>query len=408
MQPLKLPNLSDDFYTAHPRLNHVLRAARAHITPPDVVLGHMLARIAARIPVTATVNTSQVNIITALVGYSGTGKSQSGSVAAELLPDLNGALDSQPAGSGEGMVQAYLRLENGENVQAHAAALFHVDEGEQLLQAGGRQGSTTWPIIRSLWSGDTVGQSNAQRDTTRRLSRHTYRFALTVGMQPGYAGQLLSDKHAGDGTCQRFLWVGTGDPECPPSAPEWPGPLTWPHTIDGPFQIDPQIQRQVDDHRRQATMNGHHENPHDSHMMLLRLRTAACLTYLIGEPGRIGEPAWTAAQRLCEHSTNVRAEILAYREREHDAQKAREAIKRADIDAATEDMKEQRACERVARNISAMVGRNGQATKGRVNGAVAGRDRHLTDAAIAHAIERGWLRVDGDVFRPGLMSVPDE
>ena len=85
---MNLPNLSPSFYDEHANLQHVFRAARSSITPPDVVLASVLCRIAATVPIGVTIHNSPLNYIVAYVGESGTGKSSGQDVAKRLLPDI--------------------------------------------------------------------------------------------------------------------------------------------------------------------------------------------------------------------------------------------------------------------------------------------------------------------------------
>lgn len=406
---MTLPTLPRTFYDEHPTLRHVRQAANARRCPPDLVLAFTLCRVAAMIPTTHTVHGSCLNYVAALVGPSGSGKSKADKCARDLLPVLPTDLDGLPIGSGEGLVDAYLQLEtvDGKSTkrQVHVAGLFHVDEGEQFLAVARREKSTTMPILRNLWTGALVGTTGAKADTTRRLDAGTYRFALTVGLQPNYATQLLSDDHAG--TPQRFLWVAAADPNAPDTRPAWPGSLDLPPTVTCPADLDPDILRQVDDDELKALRVGGHADPQRSHATLLTLRTAALLATLLGQPGKVDAVPWLLAQQLIEHNHAVTRHLVAAADterRERDRQAADETV---EITAYKAEQFDRRAVDRIAANIGRKV-HDGMAHVPRLRDGTASRDRHLFDDALLKARDLGWVViVDRNRLEPGPVKPPE-
>jgi hypothetical protein len=62
--------------------------------------------------------------------------------------------------------------------------LFAVPEVDTLASLLGRQGVTVEGELRKLYSGEQLGFTNAQKATRSVVAAHSYRAALTVGVQP--------------------------------------------------------------------------------------------------------------------------------------------------------------------------------------------------------------------------------
>ena len=397
---MTIPTLPATYYDQHPTLSHVHKAARSRRTSPDVVLGALLCRVATLIPVTGTVHGSQVNYLTAIVGPSGSGKTTANRCARDLRPEIGTPLDGVPPGSGEGIVQRYLTRQkiDGESVQVqtNSAALFHTDEGEQLLNLADRQGSTTLATIRTMWAGDTVGNSNANSETSRLLQRDQYRFTMTLGLQPGFASQLLANTSAGDP--QRFLWVGTGDPDAPEVIPSWPGPLPMPNVIGAPCEIADEIRQEIDRAQLATLRAGGHSDPLEAHAGLLRLRTAAIFATLLGTPGMIDADPWLLALELVEHSakvTNYLGTLSAEHQRERDA----EWIDRQE---ARQEIRAEKATPRIARRLAEKV-QHEDWLRSDLRRACAYRDREYFDDALALAFRHGWITQRGSDLTAGAV-----
>lgn len=401
-----LSTLPPSFYERSEALTQIRRAAQSRQAPPDTVLAAVLCRLSALIPTTVRVNGDSPNYCASLVGYSGAGKSTSKRVAHDLLPEIGTNLDDLPVSSGEGLVQAYLVTEkvDGRIVQRqqHHAGLFYVDEGQQLIAQADRQGSTTLALIRSMWAGETTGTTGARAETTRRLPAGGYRFALLVGFQPDYASTLLADDHSG--TPQRFLWMAARDPEPPITLPRWPGPLPMPHVISGEIEIDAQILRSIHDGKRQALINGGHQDSLRSHEGLLTLRTAYLLAVLHGRPGHLTADDWLSALQLVEHSRTVTGalfQIARDRRRADHAERDREQVERQQHRA---DLAEQKAIERIARWTANRLRENGPARSTELRRDVAYRDRDRFRPALDWGIDHGLFSFAGDRLQAGPVS----
>lgn len=397
-----LPHLPDDFYDAHQHLRVIRSAAHAKQVSPDAVLACVIGRVATRIPIAATVNGSPVNYAAAIVGLSGSGKSTSNRTARDLIPDIGTDYDGRGVGSGEGLIQAYLSRrktdEDGwQNVQTRHAALFYVDEGESLLRLNNREGSTTMSTIRSMWSGDQVGNTNAQQETTRHLDADTYRFVFLVGLQPKYAAGLLADEHAG--TPQRFVWVAAGDPDAPPTPPPWPGPIELPTPPAAPFTVDTAVRQAVNDRRYRANVEGGHADPYEAHAGLIQLRTAAILAYLLDGRGIVTPNDWTLAAMIVDNSRQVRAELLRHHEQLANVDDVnRQTNRLVNTDQAYANAHDHKV-HRVAGVIMRAIGKAGPQTEGEVRRAVASRDRDLIPDVLNHLMVNGRIVLDGARYR---------
>jgi hypothetical protein len=79
-----------------------------------------------------------------------------------------------------------------------------------------RSGSTLGETLRSAAVGQTLGQTNASKDTSRYIPSGSYSMGLLVGFQPETAAPLFEE--VAEGTPQRFVWVQVIDPSIPDHA----------------------------------------------------------------------------------------------------------------------------------------------------------------------------------------------
>jgi len=262
MTDLRFPQLPASFYESTPYLRHIRQAAQHYRVAPDAVLLATLCRVAAATPPTTYVDTPEptpLNLIGALIGSPGDGKTLANKVAYRLVPDLGlGVNDSLPLGTGEGIVESYFESvpvlnETGkgkhvEKRQAFKSAYFYFDEGEALFTLNARKGSTILQTLRTAWSGGVLGNTNANVETRRKLDRDSYRLCVLAGFQPSCGATLVADSHGG--TPQRFIFASATDNEMPTVAPTFPGKLTYDATNE-PFAIPvhPEILRELDENK---------------------------------------------------------------------------------------------------------------------------------------------------------------
>lgn len=311
------PALPDAFWRQRQTLQAIRQAALARTTSPDAVFHAVLARLAAFSPsdllLPAYVGGEvPLNYFAALVAPSGAGKSTSSSAARALLaaPLHLSDRDNLPVGTGEGLIESFFERDpdSGEKVQAHRNLYLYVDEGETFARLGARDGTTLDTVIRSAFSGQVLGQRNAQKSTTRILPANSYSIGMTVGYQPAKAGALLAQVDGG--TPQRFMWAYAGlqaitDEEL--FGAEWPGLLQVRgyDTRTGIFNFPEDIKLGIIRDHLQVARGEKHRHPLDSHEPVHLMRTAALLALMEGRI-QVTQTDWTLARTVWSTSRKVR------------------------------------------------------------------------------------------------------
>ncbi len=408
-------------------LNHIYRAAMATLTCPDAVLYSVLAIIASYVHHGSRVQTgvrpSTLSFYFTAIGTSGGGKSEALSVARDLLERWcedrfaihggDGYFDG-PVGSGEGLVEAFMgevrvpvmdpdtgeqKVDGNGNPetkkgrgQARHNALFHSDEGRQVLAIDSRKGATVLAILCEMWSGSVAGQTNADKDRTRRLGRGTYVLGLLLGFQPATIDALFDD--AAGGAPQRFAFAPVA---YPPHADaetfvEWPGCLV-PDIPVTPLTVELKAEHraEVRAHRRlKAAGKVDEANPLDGHRMLLRVRTAALLALLHGVTA-VDDDLWEMAGLMVERSCILRDHLAGQ------AQRRAQQIRRARQDEAVETHTRATAADeyrarvqRAADSLVRFLEKNGRTRRGTAKAGITSSVRRTHgDAAIEKLISDG-------------------
>ena len=414
-------HLPEEFWSARPELDQIRQAAHARGRSADAVLAAVLGRVATLTPPTVGLppivgGRGTLDTICAIVGPPGVGKSGAVDIARSILPTRRvDIVDGLVLGSGEGLVDAYLGAvedidDDGKKRrvrrQTMTAVLAVVDEGQVLVELGGRRGATLLPTLRSAWSGATLGQANASAETHRRLAAGFYRFCAVILLQPEHAATLLAD--GGGGLPQRIVWATATDPTIPDEQSPWPGPLDWtpPPTISGgPWDLDvhPDIAAEIRTADLARARGGQAADPLDSHGGLARLKIAGVLAILAGRTN-ITREDWALAGHVVNVSRAVRmwvTEIDRAAARRREGAAIARAIRR---DVAIVDSAAQRSLDRAARAIANRVHKQGGGTRRDLRHAVAGRDReHVTvEAALEEAERLRWIVAgDDDTWTPG-------
>ena len=404
-----VPHLPGEFYASTPALNAVRQAAFARQVSPDAVLAVVLCRVAASLPPGIVLpDGGTLDFVAAVIGSPGTGKSKAMRAGRDLLPDIGTKNDGLPVPTGEGIAAAYVGKvdEDGTNPIVNTSALFYVDEGEQLLTVGRREGSTTLNVIRSCWSGQAFGSMNASTDRRRVVKAGSYRFALCVGFQAKFAAELLTGQDVGDP--QRYLFAGVTHPEIRDVPPSFPAPLRLPLTgTNHAFEVEvhPEIAAGI---RRRRAAVGRGEvvlDPFDTHRDLLTLKTAALLSFLDGD-GDVTPESWRLANAVVDNGRAVRAHLIAASQAQRDELLRAAADRDAAKDAIREESKAKRALRSCARSMIRKAKNEGRpVTRSILTTAVAGQYRNVVDIddVIAFACEVGTpddgrLQRDGDYF----------
>lgn len=418
-------NLPESFWQARPALDHVRRAAWSRARSADAFLGAVLARVAAltnpRITLPAITGApSSLSLYVALVGASGTGKSSTVAAVAELLPyEGDRVADNMPLGSGEGLIELFFDLTDEVGTdgkprkvkrQTRHGAFVSLDEGQALAELGSRKGSTLLPMLRTAWTGATLGTSNASTETKRKLPAGSYSLGMVIGFQPSKAADLLAD--SAGGTPQRFEWVSCTDPGLPDELPDWPGPLRWTHpalvgfdgtptTITVPTSITDPIRA----HARRLTRGEVAPDEMDSHAVLARLKVAALFAVLDGRTN-ITDDDFELSGEFQRVSHRVRAVVLAAvdieRRKATDAQTRRYVEREDAVGASVVNMAVERMAKAIGRHVHRATCEQG-CTRRCATQATAGRDRQTAtiDEAIERATALRWVRTEGEHLVPG-------
>jgi hypothetical protein len=219
----------DEFWEAREDLGKIRRVAQALDCSEDPALFGILAWLAGAVPPQCRVNTgildhrgASLNLGVAVIGQPGAGKSTSQAVRRKLYGSPRPRekfAEGRPGGSGEGLVELYWGTEDvqvtGEDgktkwkpirKQIRDNAYVWVPEGAYLFKLNGRKGTTFFEVFRSAIFGESVGMSNASKETTRWLDDGCYSLGYMVGFQPHTAMPLFTEDEINAGSPQRLLF----------------------------------------------------------------------------------------------------------------------------------------------------------------------------------------------------------
>lgn len=395
------PQLATAWYDESLARRHIRDAAHARRVAPDALLGAVLARTAASIPPNVMLDLplrSGLNFFTALIGESGDGKSKANRVACELLPDVC-ENDELPIGSGEGLIDVYMELvdeiTDGSSKprrvkrQRHDRAYFYFDEGEILLRHKKRQDTTIEQNLRTAWVGGPIGTTNADSEKRRRLEANSYRLALTMGLQPMYAGQLLVD-HEG-GTPQRFLYVSAVDAYMPETRLTWRGTLDLPTGYPLLISVDPQIIRLIDENTVRHNRGTKRRDQLDTHADLMTVKMAALIAHLDGVH-HVSLDYWNSANLVYDNSRQLRQTLQQRAKIEKRAHLDERLTDKTYADEVTEAARQKRDLHRIIAVMGRAVIKRGPLPEPMLLSAL-GRDRHKIpdDELIEAAVREGLI-----------------
>jgi hypothetical protein len=434
--------LHDAFWSARPVLQHIRQAAHARQRSAPAVLHVVLARVAAAIPHVIELppivgSAAPLCYSVVLLAASGVGKSSASNVGTELLPLNSNFLDPRdnpiadglPLGSGEGLVEVlfdFVDDENGKKVkrQVRQNAYVMVDEGQVLTDLGKRTGSTLLPVIRTIWTGGTIGNTNASQERKRIVPAGQYTVGIVVALQDLRAGALLDDADAG--TPQRFAWARATDPSIPDVAPEWPGPLEWGPPSAADLDLEPNAQgyrrarMTVDDsiatELRAADLDRARgqtvDDALDAHAGLLTLKIAGLLAILDGRL-HINFDDWDLAKSIKWASDAVRSEVVTIASQEETRRNeaaGRMLGHRQHVAAETVETRRLTSIVDVARKIAEKVWSEKESTVSEIRRKLSTAQRPVFDDALEHAKGEDWIVEDEEpgqrggakrVLRPG-------
>jgi len=347
--------LPEEFWTAHPALDHIRQFAHYGVNSADAVLGAGLARLSAHLDPCVRIDTGvkrplPLNTFAGIVGSAGTGKSSAFHASADLLDfDFGDPMDTgliapaheQPpelsVGSGPGVAEAFMgtvpdpgdpTMKTKVRRQVRHKVLFQSDEGAGLVSGilDNKRGQDIGPTLRAAWTGAVLGQANASAERTRQV--RDYSVGLCVGFQLEALAAMSTEEQLEYGTPQRFIYFSATDPSIPDDAPEDPGPLTvtLPH---GPLQYDAELRARA---RKEALARarGGHEDRAEGDLMLahrpaLVARCAALLVVLC-DPGRaeIHTADVELAEMLLDTSARLHGAAMAWRREREAAERERQ------------------------------------------------------------------------------------
>ncbi|PWJ02416.1 hypothetical protein DKG34_38740 [Streptomyces sp. NWU49] len=445
--PAPVPGLiPEEFWAARPELQHIRQAGHSRTRSGDVALLSVLTRLSSLVSHRIRADTgiagyASLNLFGGIIGPSGIGKSTGVEVADRLMPappELD-FRDGLPLGSGEGLAEVFMGMveeETGEvrkgrggtetpvtvNVrkQVRHNAFFYVDEGATITRLmKERSGSTLGETLRSAAVGQTLGQTNASKDTSRYIPSGSYSLGLLVGFQPETVAPLFEE--VAEGTPQRFVWVQVIDPAIPDVPPAWPGELhAWREAATAPpgdeasrfvlVSFDETIKaelRAADLAKVRGQMDPSEMNQLDSQAPVMRVKLASLLA-ILGGRRHVTPEDWALARMLWESSCATRDAVLAYCEGQRRVEQERRTIARIEeevrVDHAkqlAEEKRAERAVERLALRIAVLARDGGPQTRKTVRAKVAGRDKKYLADAFAYAVLREWVAEADGRFVPG-------
>lgn len=389
-------------------LDHIRRWAEAMEVRPEAALAVVLARLASNIshrvvlPKIGSKPVASLNLYVALEGKSGSGKNALIDGVDDLMPRPFAEDDPvrkvSGLSTGEGLLAVYVKPgkdADGQQRQMYVTrrAFVLIDEIGMLEGVASRTGNTLMPVLRSMWSGAGVDTPTADPTRQRALAAQAYRLSLVVGIQPGLGGVIFDQAAKLSGMPQRFLFAKVANPlDVDADYADDPGPLQFTVHKSIPYDEvfehggrelqEPQFVLPVDGEivtyiRRQHRLN-QHEDPSalDGHWLLVRLRVAALLAILHGQPG-VDWMAWDWADVLMNHGNQVRRDLMDAIE---DAGRAREAARgRAEATRgdAAEDMRVLKVQQRVLEMVAA-----GKHSRKALQNALSGPQREVLDRAL--------------------------
>ena len=324
--PITLPiNLPAEFWEARPRFRQLRDYAWYNRLSPDALLGVCLARTAAFVAAGTMLYSKPdgcvPNLFSATVGNPGAGKTGVPKIARRIVPqppvplDAPEPVDGNTIGSGEGLLQAYLKW----NIKEHALeqvtfnAYVVADEGPIIKSIEDRTGSSLGPILCTIFTGEPTGTLNASKGAQRHIS--DYHLGLAINLTPEATKHILSkDKY---GTPQRFLWNSATDASMPLNVPATECPvINLPTevrhiTFAAPIlaEIDKALHARVTGREEVALL--------DAHVSWIQCKVAA-LFALWEDRSTVSKKDWRLAAMVVKASCAVRDNILAQLKKQAD------------------------------------------------------------------------------------------
>lgn len=338
-----------DFWESRASLKTVYTAALSGMCSPWAVLACCAARALAlvdphiKLPAIIGSKGGSLNWFAMLAAESGGGKSTAMEIAEELIPH---AVKTLNLGSGEGLIEAFgERNDDGtvkDLVSGHRSILFSVDEIDSYSAVAGRSGSTVMPILRSAFTGGSLGFAYRKGNRLPVLPAHSYRMTLVCAAQPGRTRAMFAD--ADGGTPQRFMWFPATDPRIAAVRPTFNGALYLPPVTDWQYPATLRVPSECEGLivTTRASQARGETAALNSHALFAREKFAYALAILDGRSAMDSQD-WRLSGVAAAVSDAVRQWVLdqlAASEAEEARQKGRlqgVAKSAADIEKAVED-----------------------------------------------------------------------
>jgi len=359
-------NLPEEFWQARPHLRHIVTAARAAECSPDALLIHALARTATFVhPCFKLPGVEQgligkhqtLDFLGCVVAETSGGKTLAAGVGELLIPAPDPPADGsdppidfeQKVGSGEGIAEFFLvpdeRTDDEGNTKVIGRKIgkqglfMSVDEGTGFTNQTKRNGTTIVATLASAWSGESLGQLNADQATRRLVRGGRVRICAVINMQDSNGYKLYTEDLESVGFTGRLLFASAHDPEAPEVETRWPGVLEWPirpgyDNSNVYFTYAAEIAREIKSVRHQILTKRLEIDRRQSQYLLLRCKVAALLA-VWEDRLDVTEGDWELATQIVQMSGFV----LSHLDTVHSSQAAVTAVtaavgrKNADLQA---------------------------------------------------------------------------
>lgn len=319
-------------------LRLIRRWAQEKFITPWSLLGVGLLRAITAIPPIYVLppiigGPASCNLFLGLVGESGSGKGLAFGVAATVFelqePAASDVYPGKPA-TGEGIAKMFGSYNaKAKEVEYRCTRVsLLLQEVDFLYAMFQREGTSLSPILRELFSGETLGADYSMKENRVIVRQLRYRATLGVGMQPDHGGAIFADLTGG--LAQRFVFVATQDREIadptgetsdlhPIVLPVWEEESTdaWltqmGHEVYEselvPFAV-PAFVRDLVYQARRDKMRGQ-AGGLDGHRLLLLMKIALGFAVLHGGTDGFDAEHWTMADLFAKHSDATREDILS-------------------------------------------------------------------------------------------------
>lgn len=410
----KLIDIEGGFWDARESLRCIYIAAMSRMAAPWAVLACCAAKALALTPAGVLLpalvgGPGSLNWFATLAAPSGGGKGAALAVMDELIKST---VYQRNIGSGEGMTEMYRRpasKETGEPAGTHESIMFVADEIDALSAHKSRNASTTLPMLRSAFSGVTLGAST-KASGGFHLSAHSYRMTLLVGVQPARSAAILEDRDGG--TPQRFQWFPAVDHRIDIECPSFPGELTLPTVMTsdlwrygGTLGVPQRVEYAIKSARVKSQQGK--GDPHESHALFVREKFAYALAVLDGRD-RLVDEDWELASVAMKVSDYTREWVMSGQDAAHREEAERHGRELGITYAAADQEKQATtndAVNRVAQwALSKMEG--GAISNRDLQRKLNPRDRplfqlaleRLTNSEMAVCVDKMWHKFDDEPF----------